>query len=64
MSQFAANARDELRALVAVETECCPWASRTVGRAAGEIVLDVHATAEGIATLHAKFAAALPPRRG
>jgi hypothetical protein len=46
----------ELRALVAVETECCAWAAWTVGRSAGEIVLDVHATAEGIAALHAMFA--------
>ena len=46
---------DELRALVAVENECCAWATWTVGLTAGEIVLDVHATAEGIATLHAMF---------
>jgi len=32
---------DELRALVAVETECCPWATWTVERAAGTVVLDV-----------------------
>ena len=47
---------DELRALVAVEAECCAWATWAVGLTAGQIVLDVHATAEGIATLHAMFA--------
>ena len=46
---------DELRALVAVENECCAWATWTVGQTAGEIVLDVRAAAEGIATLHAMF---------
>ena len=48
---------EELRALVAVEAECCAWATWTVRRTAGEIVLDVHGTAEGITTLHAMFAA-------
>jgi len=38
-----------------VETECCAWATWTVERTAGEIVLDVRATAEGIATLRAMF---------
>ena len=47
---------DELRALVAVETECCAWATWTVGRTTGEIVLDVHATAEGVITLRTMFA--------
>jgi hypothetical protein len=53
---FRPEAGDELRALVAVESECCAWATWTVGRTAGEIVLEVHATAEGVATLHTMFA--------
>ena len=53
---FRPGAEEELRALVAVETECCPWATWTVERAAGTIVLDVRSTAEGTATLHAMFA--------
>jgi hypothetical protein len=52
---FRREAEDELRALAAVETECCAWATWTVERTAGEIVLDVRATAEGIATLRAMF---------
>jgi len=45
----------ELRALVAVEAECCSWASWTVERTAGTIVLQVRSTAEGIAALHGMF---------
>jgi len=46
---------DELRALVAVENECCAWASWDVRREAGELVLNVRSTGEGVATLHAMF---------
>jgi hypothetical protein len=53
---FRPWAEDELRALTAVETECCAWATWTVGRTAEEIVVDVHATAEGVTTLHTMFA--------
>jgi hypothetical protein len=52
------GAEEELRALVAVETECCPWAAWTVEPDAGMIVLDVRSTAEGVATLHGMFAPA------
>ena len=55
---FRPEAEDELRALIAVETECCPWATWTVERDAGTIVLDVRSTAEGVATLHRMFAPA------
>jgi len=48
----------ELRALVAVETECCSWATWTVERTAGTIVLDVRSAAEGVAALHGMFTAA------
>ena len=46
---------EELRALAAAETECCPWATWTVERDAGTIVLDIRSTTEGVATLHEMF---------
>jgi hypothetical protein len=49
------GAEQELRALVAVETECCPWATWTVETSAGRITLDVRSAGEGIAALHAMF---------
>ena len=52
---FRPEAEDELRALVAVETECCAWAAWTVEPAAGAVVLDVRSADEGVATLHAMF---------
>ncbi len=50
-----AGAEAELRALVAVETGCCAWATWTVEPTAGAVVLDVRAAGEGIAALHAMF---------
>jgi len=55
---FRPEAEEELRALVASETECCPWATWTVERDAGTIVLDVRSTDEGVATLHGMLAPA------
>jgi hypothetical protein len=52
---FRPGAEDELRALVAVETGCCAWATWTVEPTDGAVVLDVRSAAEGIATLHAMF---------
>ena len=49
------GADEELRQLVAVENECCRWASWTVRAHAGEIVLDVRSTGEGITALHNMF---------
>jgi hypothetical protein len=47
---------DELRALVAVESECCAWATWTAQRVGGAVVLDVRsAAAEGVAGLHSMF---------
>jgi hypothetical protein len=47
---------EELRALVAVENECCAWASWDVLReAGGELVLSVRSTCEGVATLRSMF---------
>ena len=46
---------EELRALVAVENECCPWADWTVETNDEQIVLNVHSIAAGITTLHSTF---------
>ena len=55
---FRPEAQDELRALAAVEAECCAWATWTIEPAAGVVVLDVRAVAEGGATaLHLMFGA-------
>ena len=56
--RFRPGAEEELRALVAVETQCCPWASWTVELDAGTVVLDVRSTAVGVATLAGMFAPA------
>jgi hypothetical protein len=48
----------ELRALVAVENECCKWASWGVGRTAGRLVMEVTSTDAEIEALHAMFATA------
>ena len=45
----------ELRRLVAVENECCPWATWAVETNAGATVLDVRSTGPGIAALHGMF---------
>ena len=55
------GAEEELRALVAVENECCPWADWTIETTDEQIVLDVHSTAAGIATLHGMFMNLQPP---
>ena len=52
---FQPEAEEELRALAAVETECCRWATWTVERTAGAIVLRARSNAEGVAALHAMF---------
>jgi hypothetical protein len=50
------GAEDELRALAAIETECCPWATWTVRTGDGELILDVRsASADGVAALHGMF---------
>ena len=49
---------EELRRLVAVETECCPWAAWAVETNAEATVLDVRSTGPGIATLHGVFRSA------
>ena len=54
------GAEQELRALVAVETECCPWATWTVAASAGRITLDIRAAGEGIAALRTMFTSLRP----
>jgi hypothetical protein len=49
------GAEEELRRLVAVESECCAWADWTVDMSAGTLMLEVHSTGVGIATLHGMF---------
>jgi hypothetical protein len=46
---------EELRALAAVESECCPWADWTVDTSAGAAVLDVRSGTEGVVTLYGMF---------
>jgi hypothetical protein len=46
---------DELRRLVAVETECCPWAAWAVETNGGATVLDVRSTGPGISVLRDMF---------
>jgi hypothetical protein len=57
-----AGAEDELHALVAVESECCSWAEWTVEAVDGQVVLAVHATGAGVATLHGMFTGLRPSR--
>jgi hypothetical protein len=45
----------ELRALVAVETECCAWADWRVEPGPEQVVLDVRATGDGVPALHNMF---------
>jgi len=57
---------EELRALVDVETRCCPWAAWAVHADGARLVLDVRAAGDGVAALHAMFTGLRPatvPRR-
>ncbi len=54
---FSPEAEDELRALIAVETECCPWASWLVERTAGTLTLRIRSAGQGVTTLHSMFTA-------
>jgi hypothetical protein len=46
---------DELRRLVAVESECCSWAAWAVEADAGATVLDVRSAGPGVTALHGMF---------
>jgi hypothetical protein len=61
--RFRLEGETELRALTAVESRCCPWASWTVTAGPGEVTLDVRAPAEGAAVLREMFRAAPPGAR-
>lgn len=50
----------ELRALVAVESDCCSWASWSAERNAGVLVMAAQSRGEGIAALHGMFKEAMP----
>jgi hypothetical protein len=54
------GAEEELRALAAVETECCPWADWTVQASEGHLMLDVRSSGAGIAALQAMFTGLRP----
>jgi len=51
---------EELRGLVAAETECCPWATWTVHADGSRLVLDVRSAGHGVAALHAMFTGLRP----
>jgi hypothetical protein len=46
---------DELRALVAVESECCAWAEWSVERHGDELRVSLTADGEGIEAAHSMF---------
>jgi hypothetical protein len=48
-------AEGELRALVALESDCCAWARWEVQRADAELVMRVTSTPAGAEALHAMF---------
>jgi hypothetical protein len=45
----------ELAALVAIENECCSWATWTVERREGELVMAARSSGHGVAVLHTMF---------
>ena len=51
---------EELRALVAAETRCCPWAAWTVHADGSRLVLDVRSADAGVAALHAMLTGPRP----
>ncbi len=51
---------DELRALVAVENECCSWARWTVSLEGDAVLMDAGARGEGMAILRDMFVDRFP----
>ena len=49
------GAERELRALAALETTCCPWATWTIEAGPAGLVLDVRSAGDGVAALHGMF---------
>ncbi len=56
-----AAVESELRALVAVENDCCSWAAWSVEHEDGILVMAARSRGEGIHTLHGMFREAIPP---
>lgn len=52
---------EELRALAAIESQCCPWAEWTVDTSASAVVLDVRTSGVGLATLDGMFRSVSAP---
>jgi hypothetical protein len=52
----AAGVEHELRELVAVETDCCRWATWSVTRDGGTLAMEARSTDDGVAALHGMFA--------
>ncbi len=50
------EAERELRALAAIETDCCAWAQWKVTASQDRLVLHVRSAGEGVAVLHGMFA--------
>jgi hypothetical protein len=50
-----AGVEDELRALVAIERECCRWADWAVDPEDERLVMCVCSTGEGVVALHGMF---------
>ena len=50
----------ELQALVAAENECCSWATWSVEREDGALVMAARSEGDGVVTLHGMFTAAIP----
>jgi hypothetical protein len=50
-----AGVEEELEALVAVENECCAWASWTVELLPGKVAMHAASTGEGVTVLHRMF---------
>jgi hypothetical protein len=51
-----AGVAEELEQLVAVERECCAWASWSVVVAGDRVELGITSTGDGVAALHSMFA--------
>jgi hypothetical protein len=49
------DVESELLALIAVERECCSWATWDVFREQGALVMHAHSTAHSVETLHGMF---------
>lgn len=53
----------ELRALVAIENDCCSWASWSVERTDGVLVMAARSKGEGVSALCGMFNEAMPAAR-